>query len=171
MFVFWVVTPCGLVSRYERFGETYCLQLQGWSQPYVPMVFGYKFIWLNNPENQHRHLHRRENSNLIYHGIWLVGLMKTTTDFSQDSRWAGIWTWGLRSSGGTSGQWILMAKIPSMMCLNIHISMSRIKSWRLVRSFASSCNGATALQVKSKAVPLHAMEAHEGRGGIAPTHT
>jgi hypothetical protein len=24
---------------------------------------------------------------------------------------------------------------------------------------------------KSKAVPLHAMEAHEGRGGIAPTHT
>jgi hypothetical protein len=24
---------------------------------------------------------------------------------------------------------------------------------------------------KIKAVPLHAMEAHEGRGGIAPTHT
>jgi hypothetical protein len=24
---------------------------------------------------------------------------------------------------------------------------------------------------KSKAVPLHAMEAHGGRGGIAPTHT
>jgi hypothetical protein len=24
---------------------------------------------------------------------------------------------------------------------------------------------------KSKAVPLHAMEAHEGRGGIAPTHS
>jgi hypothetical protein len=24
---------------------------------------------------------------------------------------------------------------------------------------------------KSKAVPLHAMEAHEGTGGIAPTHT
>jgi hypothetical protein len=24
---------------------------------------------------------------------------------------------------------------------------------------------------KNKAVPLHAMEAHGGRGGIAPTHT
>jgi hypothetical protein len=24
---------------------------------------------------------------------------------------------------------------------------------------------------KSKAVPLHAMEVHGGRGGIAPTHT
>jgi hypothetical protein len=24
---------------------------------------------------------------------------------------------------------------------------------------------------KSKAVPLHAMEAHGGRGGIAPTHS
>jgi hypothetical protein len=27
------------------------------------------------------------------------------------------------------------------------------------------------LYVKSKAVPLHAMEAHGGREGIAPTHT
>jgi hypothetical protein len=25
--------------------------------------------------------------------------------------------------------------------------------------------------IKSKAVPLHAMEAHGGRGGIVPTHT
>jgi hypothetical protein len=24
---------------------------------------------------------------------------------------------------------------------------------------------------KGKAIPLHAMEAHEGRGGIAPTHS
>jgi hypothetical protein len=23
MLVFWVVTPCGLVDRYQRFGETY----------------------------------------------------------------------------------------------------------------------------------------------------
>jgi hypothetical protein len=28
---FWVVTPCGLVVRYQCFGETYCLHLQGWS--------------------------------------------------------------------------------------------------------------------------------------------
>jgi hypothetical protein len=27
------------------------------------------------------------------------------------------------------------------------------------------------INIKSKAVPLHAMEAHGGRGGIAPTHT
>jgi hypothetical protein len=25
MFAFWVVTPCGLVGRYQYFGETYCL--------------------------------------------------------------------------------------------------------------------------------------------------
>jgi hypothetical protein len=26
---FWVVTPCGLINRYRRFGGTYCLHLQG----------------------------------------------------------------------------------------------------------------------------------------------
>jgi hypothetical protein len=25
--VFWVVTPCGLVGRYQRFGGTYCFLL------------------------------------------------------------------------------------------------------------------------------------------------
>jgi hypothetical protein len=30
MLVFWVVTPCGLVGRYQRFGGTYRLHLQGW---------------------------------------------------------------------------------------------------------------------------------------------
>jgi hypothetical protein len=30
MHLFWVVTPCGFVDRYQRFGETYCLHLQGW---------------------------------------------------------------------------------------------------------------------------------------------
>jgi hypothetical protein len=29
----------------------------------------------------------------------------------------------------------------------------------------------TVSKVKSKAVPLHAMEAHGGRGGIAPSHS
>jgi hypothetical protein len=29
---FWAVTPCRLVGRYQRFGETYCLLLQGWNQ-------------------------------------------------------------------------------------------------------------------------------------------
>jgi hypothetical protein len=27
--VLWIVTPCGLVGTYQRFGETYCLHLQG----------------------------------------------------------------------------------------------------------------------------------------------
>jgi hypothetical protein len=31
--------------------------------------------------------------------------------------------------------------------------------------------GGTEVKKKDKAVPLHAMEAHGGRGGIAPTHT
>jgi hypothetical protein len=31
MLFFWVVTPCRLVDRYQRFGETYCLHLQGGS--------------------------------------------------------------------------------------------------------------------------------------------
>jgi hypothetical protein len=29
----------------------------------------------------------------------------------------------------------------------------------------------SAIRKKGKGVPLHAMEAHGGRGGIAPTHT
>jgi hypothetical protein len=31
MIVFWVWEPCRLVGRCQRFGETYCLHLQGWS--------------------------------------------------------------------------------------------------------------------------------------------
>jgi hypothetical protein len=27
---FWVVASCGLVGRYQRFGETSCLQSHGW---------------------------------------------------------------------------------------------------------------------------------------------
>jgi hypothetical protein len=26
--VFWAVTPCGLLDKYQRFGETCCLHLQ-----------------------------------------------------------------------------------------------------------------------------------------------
>jgi hypothetical protein len=36
----------------------------------------------------------------------------------------------------------------------------------VVTGFARYVNGK-----KGKAVPLHAMEAHRGRGGIAPTHS
>jgi hypothetical protein len=32
MLIFWVVTPCELVGRYQRFGGTYCLHLEGYIQ-------------------------------------------------------------------------------------------------------------------------------------------
>jgi hypothetical protein len=35
--MFWVVTPCRLVGRYHRFGETYCLHLQGTSPSKVEL--------------------------------------------------------------------------------------------------------------------------------------
>jgi hypothetical protein len=52
MLVFRFVTLCGFVSRCQHFGETNCLHLQclRWKQYASP-----------KPENQHRHLHRREN--------------------------------------------------------------------------------------------------------------
>jgi hypothetical protein len=31
MMIFWVLAPCRLVGRCQRFGGTYCLHLQGWS--------------------------------------------------------------------------------------------------------------------------------------------
>jgi hypothetical protein len=37
MLFFWIITSCGLVGRYQRFGGTYCLYLQGWRwKQYVP---------------------------------------------------------------------------------------------------------------------------------------
>jgi hypothetical protein len=30
IFVFWVVTPCGLLGRCQGLGGTYCLHLQGY---------------------------------------------------------------------------------------------------------------------------------------------
>jgi hypothetical protein len=35
--LFCVVTPCGLVGRYQRFGETYCFHLQGWYCAILPI--------------------------------------------------------------------------------------------------------------------------------------
>jgi hypothetical protein len=41
----------------------------------------------------------------------------------------------------------------------------------VIKSAARDGHGVRETKVKSKAVPLHAMEAHGGRGGIAPTHS
>jgi hypothetical protein len=38
MMFFWVSAPCRFVGRFQRFEETYCLHLQGWSwRQYVSM--------------------------------------------------------------------------------------------------------------------------------------
>jgi hypothetical protein len=39
MLSFWVVTPCGRVGRYQRFGGTYCLYFQG------RRVWGSMLLW------------------------------------------------------------------------------------------------------------------------------
>jgi hypothetical protein len=57
MVVFWFVTPCRLVCGYQRFGGTYYFHFQG-PETLVPT---YKSRWRHNPEDQHGHLHRREN--------------------------------------------------------------------------------------------------------------
>jgi hypothetical protein len=54
-FVFWVVTLCGLLGRYKRFGETHCLNLQGfykyprhfkiWYERYAVCRLSPKVIW------------------------------------------------------------------------------------------------------------------------------
>jgi hypothetical protein len=58
MLFFWVVTSCGLVRKYQRFGGTYCLHLKETSET-LPSTC--KSTRHHNPEGQHRHLHRREN--------------------------------------------------------------------------------------------------------------
>jgi hypothetical protein len=41
MLVFWVLTPCGLVGRYQYFDRTYFLHLQDWRRQYVSLKFWY----------------------------------------------------------------------------------------------------------------------------------
>jgi hypothetical protein len=56
LLVFWVVTPCGLVHRYQHFGETYCLHLQGWN-----ICIYLQVHMVVTPEDQHQHLHCYKN--------------------------------------------------------------------------------------------------------------
>jgi hypothetical protein len=56
MLVFWVVTPCGLVGRYKRLGETYCtwvLKTETWCFSETS-VRTYKSAQRYSPEDQHR---------------------------------------------------------------------------------------------------------------------
>jgi hypothetical protein len=63
MLVFWIVTPCGLVGRYQRFGGTYCLHLQVFSPKAVcssqTLVSTYK-------STQHFNLKTKINRHISY---------------------------------------------------------------------------------------------------------
>jgi hypothetical protein len=47
MMCFWVLTPCTLVNRCQRFGETNCLCLQGWrrTSPPPPRSMFFPLMW------------------------------------------------------------------------------------------------------------------------------
>jgi hypothetical protein len=53
------------------------------------------------------------------------------------------------------------------MAMSLHVGTNISQSLRFL--YRGSDNASKVK--KSKAVPLHAMEAHGGRGGIAPTHS
>jgi hypothetical protein len=57
---FWVLSPCRLVSRSQRFGETYCLHLQSlcFSETLASTDESTR---RQNPEEHHHHPHHREN--------------------------------------------------------------------------------------------------------------
>jgi hypothetical protein len=52
--IFWVVTPCKLLGRYQHFGGIYCLYPQDLSPENRGniLVSTYKSTWHNNPEDQ-----------------------------------------------------------------------------------------------------------------------
>jgi hypothetical protein len=52
-----------------------------------------------------------------------------------------------------------------------HVGCDVLSSIRLYGISTQKTTLHIKVKKKSKAVPLHAMEAHGGRGGIAPTHT
>jgi hypothetical protein len=65
MLVFWVVTPCGLAARYQAFGGTYCLHLQGPEALKTEAVCSAKYYLptsphAEQPEDGHRHHLLRE---------------------------------------------------------------------------------------------------------------
>jgi hypothetical protein len=49
MLVFWVVTPCGLVNGYQRFGGTYRLHLH--QEPVISLCHSQSYIEVSETEN------------------------------------------------------------------------------------------------------------------------
>jgi hypothetical protein len=69
MFVFWDVSPCGPVGRYQRFGATNCLASMFRAEDLKTeavffsetLVSTYKSTRRYNPKDQYQHIHCREN--------------------------------------------------------------------------------------------------------------
>jgi hypothetical protein len=53
---FWVLAPCRLVGRWQRFEETYCLHLQTWT-----LTSTDESTRRQNPEERNHDPHRHEN--------------------------------------------------------------------------------------------------------------
>jgi hypothetical protein len=61
---FWVMTPCRLADRYQRFGKKILSPSSALKMETVcfsETLSTYESTLRHNPDEQHRHLHRREN--------------------------------------------------------------------------------------------------------------
>jgi hypothetical protein len=69
MLFFWVVTLCGLVGRYQRFGGTYVyflgLKMKAVCSSEI-LVFTYKSTQRYNPENQHQYVYTISARSFIF---------------------------------------------------------------------------------------------------------
>jgi hypothetical protein len=137
MFIFWVVTPYGLIDTYRRFGGTYCLHFQGWYLPTSPHdVSG------RSPKF---HFHRRKN--LKCHACeffpvhlqvcwpWNRSWLDALSCFSLT--YSSLFRWSCSSIGSSSRTWIQMSDpdlIPIQCpaaCLNkaeVNFTVEKIKT-------------------------------------------
>jgi hypothetical protein len=54
--IFWIVTPCSVVVKYQRFGRPYCLHVHitlkmGAARPSETLVSYHKTTWCHKPED------------------------------------------------------------------------------------------------------------------------
>jgi hypothetical protein len=82
--VSWVVTLCGLVGRYQRFRETYCLHLQGWSAEDGDVSL--KFLYLPTSPRSVTTQETNINRNIVICTCCLVSVARVVK--SGRMRWA-----------------------------------------------------------------------------------
>jgi hypothetical protein len=84
MLFFWVLTSCRLAGRYQRFGEIYCLHLQGSMETFSEtLVSTSESARRQNPAE--RHPHRRENL-LTFQMMETVSSSETSVNICQTTR-------------------------------------------------------------------------------------